>query len=232
MFAVVVPQHHVRLTVNSKSTLNECILRWEYMPKVWDSHYFMGCGLSRRPEPTLSGRLLLPGCTVPSPGNTNTVGVNKREPLNLDIVTLLSPKERIENRKVYTDLEEITTEKPRLWESGDDLNESPDLSHRGRAKVDALRRALRTEVLARKDQKGFWNFVRNDTDPRTRKAKVSLTELSAVFERLDFPATMPESCNSYGVAFNSHMARELATAVAFKFDSGVLYTREIRDREK
>ncbi|KAK6977106.1 hypothetical protein R3P38DRAFT_2476026, partial [Favolaschia claudopus] len=86
-----------------------------------------------------------------------------------------------------------------------------DLSHRGRAKVHALQLALRTELLACKDHKEFWDFVRKDTDPHPPKAKVSLTNLSADFDaRLNFPATMPKSFNSDQPAFNTRMARELA----------------------
>ncbi|KAJ6452057.1 hypothetical protein C8R45DRAFT_764413, partial [Mycena sanguinolenta] len=83
-------------------------------------------------------------------------------------------------------------------------------SHRGRAKVHALQFALRSELLACDTPKKFWDFVRKYTDPRPKKAKVTVTELSADFEaRLNYPTTVPASFNSDQLAFNARMARNL-----------------------
>jgi ribonuclease HI len=59
-------------------------------------------------------------------------------------------------RKVYTDLEEKSPVKPKLWRTGEDTatpDKDPDRSHRGRAKVHALQFGLRKELLSCKEPK-------------------------------------------------------------------------------
>ncbi|KAJ7177704.1 hypothetical protein C8R46DRAFT_839850, partial [Mycena filopes] len=85
-----------------------------------------------------------------------------------------------------------------------------DRSHRGRAKVHALQFALRQELLACKEPKEFWDFVRKRTDPRPKPAKVTVEALSTDFEaRLNFPAVTPRSFNSDQLEFNAKMNRDL-----------------------
>ncbi|KAJ7161637.1 hypothetical protein C8R46DRAFT_1283929 [Mycena filopes] len=92
-------------------------------------------------------------------------------------------------RKVYTTLEEVSAVKPKPWKAGEDIaDKDPERSHRGRAKVHALQFALRQELLACKEPKEFWDFVRKRTDPRPKPAKVSLEDLSSNFKaRLNHP---------------------------------------------
>ncbi|KAJ7116279.1 hypothetical protein C8R43DRAFT_902438 [Mycena crocata] len=114
-------------------------------------------------------------------------------------------------RKVTSSLEENSPPKPKPWPAGDDSpSEDTGGSHRGRAKVHALQFALRAELLACGSPKQFWDFVRKRTDPRPKKSKVTVTELSADFEaRLNFPEVTPPSFNSEQLAFNARMAKEL-----------------------
>ncbi|KAJ6467641.1 hypothetical protein C8R47DRAFT_990337, partial [Mycena vitilis] len=114
-------------------------------------------------------------------------------------------------RKVTTALEETSPVKPKPWATGEDApEEERPQSHRGRAKVHALQFALRTELLACNSPKKFWDFVRKRTDPRPKKSKVSMTDLSADFEaRLNFPKVPPASFNAEQLAFNARMAKDL-----------------------
>ncbi|KAJ7606759.1 hypothetical protein DFH06DRAFT_910449, partial [Mycena polygramma] len=83
-------------------------------------------------------------------------------------------------------------------------------SHRGRAKVHALQFRLRQELLACKEPKEFWDFVRKRTDPRPKPAKVSIDALSTDFEaRLNYPQVTPASFDADQLAFNARMNREL-----------------------
>ncbi|KAJ7153959.1 hypothetical protein C8R43DRAFT_818999, partial [Mycena crocata] len=83
-------------------------------------------------------------------------------------------------------------------------------SHRGRAKVHELQLGLRAELLACKDHKSFWDFVRKHTDARPKKSKVSLNDLSNNFEaRLNHPKTTPATFNTDQLEFNARMARDL-----------------------
>jgi hypothetical protein len=114
-------------------------------------------------------------------------------------------------RKVVTDLEETSPERPKPWKSWDDDAENKlDESHRGRAKVHELQSGLRAELLACKNIKEFWDFVRLRTDARPKKSKVSLDALANDFEeRLNYPAIQPATFNSHQLAFNARMSREL-----------------------
>lgn len=77
--------------------------------------------------------------------------------------------------------------------------------------VHELQQGIRQELLACKDHKSFWDFVRKRTDARPRKAKVTLSQLSSNFEaRLNYPAAAPASFNTDQLAFNARMARDLA----------------------
>jgi hypothetical protein len=85
-----------------------------------------------------------------------------------------------------------------------------DRPHRGRAKVHQLQSALRKELLTCENNKEFWDFVRKRTDPRPKKPKVTVTELSVDFEaRLNYPEVTPKSFNKEQLEFNARMAREL-----------------------
>ncbi|KAJ7448992.1 hypothetical protein FB451DRAFT_1532138 [Mycena latifolia] len=110
-------------------------------------------------------------------------------------------KDRTLNRKICS----------QKWKTGDDEDlEYMNQTHRGRAKVHALQAGLREELLACESNKEFWDFVRKRTDPRPKKAKVTITQLSADFEaRLNYPEVMPASFNAEQLAFNARMAREL-----------------------
>ncbi|KAJ7620500.1 hypothetical protein DFH06DRAFT_1010736, partial [Mycena polygramma] len=101
--------------------------------------------------------------------------------------------------------------KPKPWKTGEDVpDKDTGRSHRGRAKVHALQFRLRKELLACKEPKEFWDFVRKRTDPRPRPAKVSIEALSADFEaRLNYPQVTPSSFNAEQLAFNARMNREL-----------------------
>jgi hypothetical protein len=78
-----------------------------------------------------------------------------------------------------------------------------------------LQAGLRAELLECKNIKEFWDFVRQRTDPRPKKAKVSLNALARDFEdRLNYPAVQPATFNSDQLAFNARMAIELATEPA------------------
>jgi hypothetical protein len=69
---------------------------------------------------------------------------------------------------------------------------------------------LRSDLLACKTPKEFWDFVRKRTDPRPKKAKVTVTKLSAEFEaRLNYPKVTPASFNSDQLAFHARMAKGL-----------------------
>ncbi|KAJ6537551.1 hypothetical protein DFH09DRAFT_837199, partial [Mycena vulgaris] len=104
-------------------------------------------------------------------------------------------------------------------------------SHRGRAKVHALKSGLRTELLACKDIKEFWNFVRKRTDLQPKKAKVSLANLSVDFkDRLNYPESPPTSFNADQLAFNARMAREL-NAEPVDTSPRQSYTRDITLKE-
>ncbi|KAJ7778028.1 hypothetical protein DFH07DRAFT_681812, partial [Mycena maculata] len=82
--------------------------------------------------------------------------------------------------------------------------------HRGRAKVHKLKQALRYELMACKDHKAFWDFVRKRTDARPKKAKVGLHDLSSDFEvRLNPSVNPPASFNQEQLAFHARMARDL-----------------------
>jgi hypothetical protein len=74
--------------------------------------------------------------------------------------------------KVVTALEEISPARPKPW--GDETSGKSDENHRGRAKVHELQSGLRAELMACKDIKEFWDFVRKRTDLRPRKEKVPL----------------------------------------------------------
>jgi ribonuclease HI len=116
-------------------------------------------------------------------------------------------------RKVLTELEEKSPQRPSRWRSGEDetSDEIIDPKHCGRAKVHKLQQDLRKELLACKDHESFWDFIRKRTDARPRKAKVTLTQLSSNFEaRLNYPAATPASFNAEQLTFNARMARELA----------------------
>jgi hypothetical protein len=97
------------------------------------------------------------------------------------------------------------------WTAGEDTpDEDTGQSHRAHAKVHALQFALRTELLDCMNPKEFWDFVRKCTDPRPKKAKVNVTQLSVDFEaRLNYPKVPPASINSDQLAFNARMAKEL-----------------------
>ncbi|KAJ7609279.1 hypothetical protein DFH06DRAFT_1017199, partial [Mycena polygramma] len=116
-----------------------------------------------------------------------------------------------ENRKVTTALSETSPVKPKPWSTGEDApDKDVDTGHRGRAKVHALQFALRTELLATKNPKEFWDFVRKRTDPRPKKAKVTVTQLSDNFEaRLNHPKVAPASFNADQLAFNARIAQNL-----------------------
>jgi hypothetical protein len=119
--------------------------------------------------------------------------------------------------KVYTDLPEVSPSRPKKWQTGGDEDDVADRNsnHRGRAKVHELQAGLRKELLACKDHKEFRNFFPKRTDPRTKKAKVSLQDLSDDFEaRLDYPAVAPVSFNADQLAFNKRMADELRQPLA------------------
>jgi hypothetical protein len=107
-------------------------------------------------------------------------------------------------RKVVTDLEETSPERPKPWKDWeDDAENKSDESHRGRAKVHELQSGLRAELLACKNIKEFWDFVRLRTDARPKKAKVSLDALARDFEeRLNYPETQPATFNSDQLTFN------------------------------
>ncbi|KAJ7149464.1 hypothetical protein C8R43DRAFT_835786, partial [Mycena crocata] len=113
--------------------------------------------------------------------------------------------------KVTSSLEEKSPEKTKPWTTGEDSPEKDTGgSHRGRAKVHALQFALRSELLACESPREFWDFVRKRTDPRQRKSKVTVEELSKDFEaRLNFPQVTPRSFNAEQLAFNARMANEL-----------------------
>jgi hypothetical protein len=116
-------------------------------------------------------------------------------------------------RKVVTDLEETSPERPKPWKNWkDSAEDNVSESHRGRAKVHELQSGLQVELLACKTIKEFWDFVRKRTDARPKKAKVSLNALARDFkERLNYPEIQPANFNSNQLAFNARMARELAT---------------------
>jgi broad specificity phosphatase PhoE len=127
-------------------------------------------------------------------------------PLSTRPVIVLNGK-----HKVYTDLPEVSP-RPRKWQTGDDEDDDADRNsnHRSRAKVHALKAGLRKELLACKDHKEFWDFVRQRTDPWPKKAKVSLQDLSDDFEVwLNYPAVAPPSFNIDQLTFNKRMADEL-----------------------
>ncbi|KAJ6550089.1 hypothetical protein B0H19DRAFT_1073974 [Mycena capillaripes] len=77
-------------------------------------------------------------------------------------------------REVVTDLEESWPWKN--WE--DDTEPNTDESHRGRAKVHELQSGLQAELLGGENIKEFWDFLRQRTDLRPKKAKVSLNALA------------------------------------------------------
>ncbi|KAJ6603333.1 hypothetical protein DFH09DRAFT_899117 [Mycena vulgaris] len=135
-------------------------------------------------------------------------------------------------RKVTTDLEETSPVRPKPWKAwGDSEEEQVDESHRGRAKVHALQSSRRTELLACKDIKEFWDFVRKRTDLRPKKAKVTLSELSKDFkDRLNYPAVPPASFNADQLALNARMARELAPEPV-DMSPRQSYTRDITLKE-
>jgi hypothetical protein len=114
-------------------------------------------------------------------------------------------------QKVYTALEETSPVKLKTWKTGDDVpDKDTDRSHRGRAKVHALQFGLRQELLACKEPKEFWDFVRKRTDPRPKPAKVTVEAMSADFEaRLNYPQVMPASFNAEQLAFNARMNKAL-----------------------
>ncbi|KAJ7081141.1 hypothetical protein B0H15DRAFT_747982, partial [Mycena belliarum] len=104
-------------------------------------------------------------------------------------------------------------------------------SHRGRARVHAMQFALRSELLACKSPKNFWDFVRKRTDPRPRQAKVTVTALSTEFEgRLNYPRISPASFNTEQLAFNGKMARELSDPLPDNSPQQS-YTRDITIKE-
>jgi hypothetical protein len=119
--------------------------------------------------------------------------------------------ERCKHRKVTTSLEESSALKPKPWNTGEDTpDKDTERSHRGRAKVHALQFGLRSDLLACKTPKEFWDFVRKRTDPRPKKAKVTVTKLLAEFEaRLNYPKVTPASLNSDQLAFHARMAKGL-----------------------
>jgi hypothetical protein len=91
-----------------------------------------------------------------------------------------TPTEKCKHRKVTTSLEETSALKPKPWNTGEDTpDKDAGRSHRGRAKVHVLQFGLRSDLLACKTPKEYWDFVRKRTDPRPKKAKVTVTELSA-----------------------------------------------------
>jgi ribonuclease HI len=114
-------------------------------------------------------------------------------------------------RKVVTDLEETSPERPKPWKNWEDnAEDNVRESHRGRPKVHELQSGLQAELLACKNIKEFWDFVRKRTDARPKKAKVSLNALARDFEeRLNYPETQSATFNSNQLAFNARMAREL-----------------------
>jgi hypothetical protein len=76
--------------------------------------------------------------------------------------------------------------------------------------VHALQFALRTELLACNSAKKFWDFVPKRTDPRPKKAKVTVKDSSVDFEaRLNFPKVPPASFNTDQLAFNARMSKNL-----------------------
>ncbi|KAJ7032921.1 hypothetical protein C8F04DRAFT_958347, partial [Mycena alexandri] len=131
--------------------------------------------------------------------------------------------------KVQTELEEVSAPRPKPWKTGDEPEEDAEnSSHRGRAKVHALQAGLQKELLACQDHKAFWDFVREHTDARPKKSKVSLTGLAKDFEaRLNHPAKTPATFNSEQLAFNARMARELNAHELVDTSPRLSYTREI-----
>jgi uncharacterized protein YecE (DUF72 family) len=114
-------------------------------------------------------------------------------------------------RKVFTDLSEVSPPHVKKWKTGDDENiEYMNKTHRGQAKVHELQAGLRKQLLACENNKEFWDFVRKRTDPRPKKSKVTVTQLSTDFEsRLNHPESTPTSFNAEELAFNARMAKEL-----------------------
>ncbi|KAJ7124033.1 hypothetical protein C8R43DRAFT_899289 [Mycena crocata] len=134
--------------------------------------------------------------------------------------------------KVYTTLEENSPVKPKPWKTGKDVpDKDSERSHRGWGKAHALQYALRQDLLACKEPKEFWDFVRKRTDPRPRPAKVSVSALSNDFEtRLNHPRITPSSFNAEQLVFNVRMDKELKQA---PLDVSPLqsYTRDITIEE-
>jgi hypothetical protein len=88
-----------------------------------------------------------------------------------------------------------------------------------------LQFVLRTELLDCKNPKELWDFVRKRTDPRPKKAKVNVTQLSADLEaRLDYPKMLPASFNSDQLVFNARMAKELRPPPDLSLDYRILGT--------
>jgi hypothetical protein len=115
------------------------------------------------------------------------------------------------------------------WGDEDDKTDR-NSNHRGRAKIHELQAGLHKELLACKDHKEFWEFVRKRTDPRPKRAKVSLQDLSDDFEaRLNYPAVAPVSFNADQQAFNKQMADEPRQPPA-DTSPHQLYTRDITTR--
>jgi ribonuclease HI len=149
-------------------------------------------------------------------------------------VDIQIPDALVNTRKVYSDLEEKSPVKPKLWKTGEDtptLDKDTDRSHRGRAKVHALQFGLRKELLSCKEPKEFWDWVRKRTDPRPKLAKVSVQALSDEFEtRLNYPAVMPASFNAEQLAFNARMNKQLKGALS-DTSPRQSYTRDITMEE-
>ncbi|KAJ7156265.1 hypothetical protein C8R46DRAFT_1294879 [Mycena filopes] len=92
-------------------------------------------------------------------------------------------------RKVTTDLPEISPPRPKRWKGGEDESiEYLDETHRGRAKVHALQAGLRKQLVECANNKEFWDFVRKRTDPRPKKSKVTVDQLTA------FPGSQGRGC--------------------------------------
>jgi hypothetical protein len=70
-------------------------------------------------------------------------------------------------------------------------------------------------------------LVRKHTDPRPKKAKVNVTELSAEFE--NYPGVTPASFNSDQLAFNAQMVRNLHPPPDLSPQQS--YTRDITIKE-
>ncbi|KAJ7688064.1 hypothetical protein B0H17DRAFT_1203256 [Mycena rosella] len=131
--------------------------------------------------------------------------------------------------KIYTDLPEVSPPRRTEWETGDDDDdEDQNPGHRGRAKIHALQAGLRKELLECQDNKEIWDFVRKRSDPRPKKAKVALEDLSADFEcRLHYPTVTPSSFNAEQLAFNKCMAEELRENPVLDTSPRQSYTRDI-----